>query len=107
MHTTISDFKHIDSHQFTSPYTKKISHTSTIMSGNSNVGNSGVYEANEQRTVSNSQIEEEKKENRFHEGKDNSHQANDPSMSSFSMMLSYKHIAPTTYTIITMTRISY
>jgi hypothetical protein len=56
------------------------------MSGNSNVGNSGVYEANEQRTVSDNQIEEEKKENRFHEGKDNSHQANDPSMlSSFSM----------------------
>jgi hypothetical protein len=50
------------------------------MSGNSNVGNSGVYEANEQRTVSDNQIEEEKKENRFHEGKDNSHQANDPSM---------------------------
>jgi len=47
------------------------------MSGNSNVGNSAVYEANEQRTVSDAQLEEEKKENRFHEGKDNSHLAND------------------------------
>lgn len=50
------------------------------MSGNSNVGNSAVYEANEQRTVSDAQLEEEKKENRFHEGKDNSHLANDSSM---------------------------
>jgi hypothetical protein len=49
------------------------------MSGNSNVGNSAVYEANEQRTVSDAQLEEEKKENRFHEGKDNSHLANDSS----------------------------
>jgi hypothetical protein len=57
------------------------------MSGNSNVGNSGVYEANEQRTVSDAQIEEEKKENRFHEGKDNSHLANDPSTFNFSFPL--------------------
>jgi hypothetical protein len=49
------------------------------MSGQSNVGNSGVYEAGDQRTVADSVIEQEKKENRFHEGKENSHQANDSS----------------------------
>ena len=49
------------------------------MSGQSNVGSAGVYEANEQRTVSDQQLEEQKKENRFHEGKDNSHLANDSS----------------------------
>jgi hypothetical protein len=48
------------------------------MSG-SNVGNAAVYEANEQRTVSDATLEEEKKENRFHEGKENSHQATDSS----------------------------
>ncbi|KAI8942882.1 hypothetical protein NX059_000922 [Plenodomus lindquistii] len=47
------------------------------MSGTSNVGNSAVYQADDQRTVPDSQIEEEKKENRFHEGKENSHLAND------------------------------
>lgn len=51
------------------------------MSGQSNVGNSQVYQADDQRTVPDSQIEEEKKENRFQEGKDNSHLANDPSKS--------------------------
>jgi hypothetical protein len=51
------------------------------MSGNSNVGNSQVYEAGDQRTVPDSVIEEQKKENRFHEGKDNSHLANDSSKS--------------------------
>ncbi|KAH3909582.1 hypothetical protein HBI56_060160 [Parastagonospora nodorum] len=48
------------------------------MSGNSSVGNSAVYQADDQRTVSDATIEEQKKENRFHEGKDNSHKANDP-----------------------------
>ncbi|KAH7356107.1 hypothetical protein BKA66DRAFT_428822 [Pyrenochaeta sp. MPI-SDFR-AT-0127] len=47
------------------------------MSGNSNVGNSGVYQADDQRTVPDSQIEQEKKENRFHEGQENSHKATD------------------------------
>ncbi|KAH7395375.1 hypothetical protein DE146DRAFT_633696 [Phaeosphaeria sp. MPI-PUGE-AT-0046c] len=47
------------------------------MSGNSNVGNSAVYEANEQRTVSDATLEQEKKDNRFHEGKENSHKATD------------------------------
>ena len=50
------------------------------MSGQSNVGNSQVYEAGDQRTVSNAEIEQQKKENRFHEGKDNSHKAQDSSM---------------------------
>ncbi|KAF2844562.1 hypothetical protein T440DRAFT_502990 [Plenodomus tracheiphilus IPT5] len=47
------------------------------MSGTSNVGNSGVYQNDDQRTVPDSQIEEEKRENRFHEGKENSHKATD------------------------------
>jgi hypothetical protein len=51
------------------------------MSGQSNVGNAAVYQADDQRTVKNSEIEEQKKENRFHEGKDNSHLANDSSKS--------------------------
>jgi hypothetical protein len=50
------------------------------MSGQSNVGNSQVYEAGDQRTVSNAELEQQKKENRFHEGKDNSHKAQDSSM---------------------------
>jgi hypothetical protein len=49
------------------------------MSGTSNVGNSQVYEAGDQRTVPDSQIEQEKKDARFHEGKENSHKANDSS----------------------------
>ncbi|OAL54604.1 hypothetical protein IQ07DRAFT_640109 [Pyrenochaeta sp. DS3sAY3a] len=47
------------------------------MSGNSNVGNAGVYQADDQRTVKDSEIEEQKKENRFHEGQENSHKALD------------------------------
>ena len=50
------------------------------MSGTSNVGSSGVYQNDDQRTVPDSQIEQEKKENRFHEGKEHSHKANDSSM---------------------------
>lgn len=50
------------------------------MSGNSSVGNSAVYQADDQRTVSDATLQEEKKENRFHEGKDNSHKATDSSM---------------------------
>ena len=66
------------------------------MSG-SNVGSGSTYEAGDQvglnllnplqstmlthfqRTEKNSAIEEQKKENRYHEGKDNSHLANDSS----------------------------
>ena len=50
------------------------------MSGTSNVGNSAVYESQDQVTRPNAEIEQEKKENRFHEGKDNSHKAQDSSM---------------------------
>ncbi|CAM1501828.1 Fc.00g038120.m01.CDS01 [Cosmosporella sp. VM-42] len=44
------------------------------MSGYSNVGNRGVYEAGDQRNVKNSEIENA---DRFHEGNANSHLAND------------------------------
>ncbi|KAK3072181.1 hypothetical protein LTR53_007288 [Teratosphaeriaceae sp. CCFEE 6253] len=47
------------------------------MSGTSSVGGAGVYEAGDQRTESDSVKDEQKKEDRFHEGKDNSHKAND------------------------------
>ncbi|KAL1597852.1 hypothetical protein SLS60_008339 [Paraconiothyrium brasiliense] len=47
------------------------------MSGQSSVGTSGVYEAGDQRNVKNSEIEQAKAENRFHEGKQNSHLAQD------------------------------
>ncbi|PMD62526.1 uncharacterized protein K444DRAFT_557645 [Hyaloscypha bicolor E] len=43
----------------------------------SNVGNSQVYEDGDQKNVPRSEIEQEKKDNRFHEGKENSHKAND------------------------------
>ena len=51
------------------------------MSGQSNVGNSQVYEAGDQKNVPRSEIEQEKKDNRFHEGKEHSHQALDSSQS--------------------------
>ena len=47
------------------------------MSGQSNVGNAAVYQADDQRTVPDSEIEQQKKDNRFHEGKENSHKALD------------------------------
>ncbi|KAH7355019.1 hypothetical protein BKA65DRAFT_605042 [Rhexocercosporidium sp. MPI-PUGE-AT-0058] len=47
------------------------------MSGNSNVGNSQVYEDGDQKNAPQSQVEQEKKDARFHEGKENSHKAND------------------------------
>jgi hypothetical protein len=62
------------------------------MSGTSNVGNAGAYANDDQRTVPDSQIEEEKKENRFHEGKEHSHKATDASTS-----LVYFHHSPLTY----------
>ena len=49
------------------------------MSGTSNVGNSQVYEAGDQRTYKDSEIQQAKDENRFHEGKPNSHLAQDSS----------------------------
>lgn len=47
------------------------------MSGNSSVGTSGVYEAGDQRNVKNSEIDHAE---RFHEGNEHSHLANDSSM---------------------------
>ncbi|KAK3060698.1 hypothetical protein LTS18_007954 [Coniosporium uncinatum] len=47
------------------------------MSGTSNVGEGSVYEAGDQKNYKDSEIREAKKEDRFHEGKDNSHLAND------------------------------
>ncbi|TAQ91601.1 hypothetical protein B7494_g71 [Chlorociboria aeruginascens] len=47
------------------------------MGGNSNVGNSQVYEDGDQKNVANSVLEQEKKDNRFHEGKEHSHKALD------------------------------
>lgn len=44
----------------------------------SNVGGSGVYEAGDQRNAPNSEINERE---RYEEGKENSHQANDSSTS--------------------------
>jgi hypothetical protein len=67
------------------------------MSGQSNVGNSAVYEAGDQRTVSDSVIEEQKKENRFHEGKEHSHLANDSSTLSPTITIHtppYRHELP-------------
>ncbi len=49
------------------------------MSGTSNVGTSGTYEADDQKTVSRREILEEKKNNRYHEGQAHSHKANDSS----------------------------
>ena len=49
------------------------------MSGTSNVGQSSVYEAGDQRNVPQSEIDEQKKVNRFHEEKEHSHKALDSS----------------------------
>jgi hypothetical protein len=55
----------------------------------SNVGSASVYEAADQRTVSDAQIQQEKNENRFHEGKEHSHKAQDSSM----LLLPIHHVA--------------
>lgn len=47
------------------------------MSGTSNVGGAGVYEAGDQRNVKDSEKNEAE---RYKEGKENSHLANDSSM---------------------------
>lgn len=67
------------SHLQTHPQPSHHHFTSITMSGTGNVGNSGVYEAGDQRTYKDSEIAEQKQEARFHEGKENSHQANDSS----------------------------
>lgn len=48
----------------------------------SNVGNSAIYEAGDQRNYKDSEIQAAKDEMRFHEGKENSHKALDSSTSS-------------------------
>lgn len=45
----------------------------------SNVGAGNIYEDGDQRNIPQSEIEQQKKDNRFHEGKQNSHKANDSS----------------------------
>ena len=45
----------------------------------SNVGNSSLYEDGDQKNVPKSELEQEKKDARFHEGKENSHLALDSS----------------------------
>ena len=50
------------------------------MSGNSSVGNRAVYENGDQKNVPHSEIEQQKKDLRFHEGQEHSHKANDSSM---------------------------
>ncbi|GAB7343059.1 hypothetical protein MBLNU457_1146t1 [Dothideomycetes sp. NU457] len=47
------------------------------MSGTSNVGQGSVYEAGDQVNYKNSEIDQAKKEDRYHEGKEHSHKAND------------------------------
>jgi hypothetical protein len=47
----------------------------------SNVGNSQIYEAGDQRNYKDSELREAKEEARFHEGKENSHKALDSSTS--------------------------
>ncbi|PQE17301.1 hypothetical protein CJF31_00005705 [Rutstroemia sp. NJR-2017a BVV2] len=43
----------------------------------SNVGSSQIYEDGDQKNIPRSEIEQMKKDNRFHDGKENSHLAND------------------------------
>jgi hypothetical protein len=45
----------------------------------SNVGNAQVYEANDQRLSDVEEIKKLQEQERFHEGKENSHDATDPS----------------------------
>jgi hypothetical protein len=45
----------------------------------SNVGSSQIYEDGDQKNIPRSEIDQMKKDNRFHEGKENSHLPNDSS----------------------------
>lgn len=58
------------------------------MSGQSNVGNSGVYEAGDQRNYKDSEIKQAQEEKRFHEGKPHSHLAQDSSKTLSPMLFS-------------------
>lgn len=49
------------------------------MSGTSNVGQASVYEDGDQKNVPKSELEQEKKDARFHEGQKHSHKALDSS----------------------------
>jgi hypothetical protein len=74
------------------------------MSGTSNVGNSAVYESKDQVTRSDAEIQQEKKENRFHEGKENSHKAQDsskflPSMHPLPFVVMRHHLTSPHYTV--------
>jgi hypothetical protein len=62
------------------PQLKPTNHPSTSITMSSNVGSSSTYEAGDQRTVSDAEIKAQQEANRFHEGKENSHKANDSSM---------------------------
>jgi hypothetical protein len=42
----------------------------------SSVGNRNLYEDSDKKIVPQSEIEQQKKDNRFHEGNENSHKAN-------------------------------
>jgi hypothetical protein len=91
-HTTQASNSQISQFNSTHFYTLPNQQTNTshiIMSGTSNVGNAGAYANDDQRTVPNSQIEEEKKENRFHEGKEHSHKATDASTSLVHFFISH------------------
>jgi hypothetical protein len=57
------------------------------MSGQSSVGNSQVYEAGDQKNIPQSEIQQTKKDNRFHEGRENSHKANDSSKSELCLFV--------------------
>lgn len=46
---------------------------------NSNVGNPQVYNDGDQKSYSQAEIDQQKQEARFHEGKEHSHKANDSS----------------------------
>lgn len=60
------------------------------MSGTSNVGQSSVYEAGDQRNYSK---DEQNTAERFHEGKQNSHLANDSSKSSSILLRRYRQLS--------------
>lgn len=73
---------------------KHLSHRHQLafrLSGQSNVGNSQVFEDGDQKNVPHSKLEEEKKDAQFHEGKENSHKAND-----FSRSTLYPHAGTVT-----------
>jgi hypothetical protein len=57
------------------------------MSGNSNVGSGGVYEAGDQRNAPES---EQNQATPYEEGKENAHDQNDPSMTSANASLCHK-----------------